>query len=188
MKFSEDHDPQSNSNPNETLSSIEIPPLPDGVTLLDVYSDFLGYLYKTTRSFFQENNPNGNVIWARLENKFTLVLCTPNGWDSDQQAFLRKAIIKARIMTSPAAESQGRLDFVTEGEASVHYALAHTKSQSWLKPGIMFAVTDAGGSTVDSTLYECKDTNPQLVLQEVCASECVQVCPLTLLLASGMIS
>ena len=38
----------------------------------------------------------------------------------------------------------------------------------------MFAVVDAGGSTVDSTLYECKETTPELVLEEVCASQCVQ--------------
>ena len=38
----------------------------------------------------------------------------------------------------------------------------------------MFAVVDAGGSTVDSTLFECKETTPKLILEEVCASECVQ--------------
>ena len=38
----------------------------------------------------------------------------------------------------------------------------------------MFAVVDAGGSTVDSTLYECKKITPKLILEEVCASECVQ--------------
>ena len=38
----------------------------------------------------------------------------------------------------------------------------------------MFAVVDAGGSTVDSTLYVCKETTPKLILEEVCASECVQ--------------
>ena len=38
----------------------------------------------------------------------------------------------------------------------------------------MLAVVDAGGSTVDSTLYECKETTPKLLLEEVCASECVQ--------------
>ena len=38
----------------------------------------------------------------------------------------------------------------------------------------MFAVVDAGGSTVDSTLYECKGITPKLILEEVCASECVQ--------------
>ena len=38
----------------------------------------------------------------------------------------------------------------------------------------MFAVVDAGGSTVDSTLYECKEITPKLILEEVCASQCVQ--------------
>ena len=38
----------------------------------------------------------------------------------------------------------------------------------------MFAVVDAGGSTVDSTLYECKKATPKLILKEVRASECVQ--------------
>ena len=38
----------------------------------------------------------------------------------------------------------------------------------------MLAVVDAGGSTVDSTLYECKETSPKLILEEVRASECVQ--------------
>ena len=66
------------------------------------------------------------------------------------------------------------LNFVTEGEASVHYALAYTQSAQWLRKGVVFAVVDAGGSTVDSTLYECKETTPKLILQEVCASECVQ--------------
>ena len=64
--------------------------------------------------------------------------------------------------------------FVTEGEASVHYALDYTQSAQWLRKGAVFAVVDAGGSTVDSTLYECKETTPKLILEEVCASECVQ--------------
>ena len=38
----------------------------------------------------------------------------------------------------------------------------------------MFVVVDAGRSTVDSTLYECKGTTPKLILEEVYASECVQ--------------
>ena len=69
---------------------------------------------------------------------------------------------------------ESRLRFVTEGEASVHYALEYTQSDQWLRKGVVFAVVDAGGSTVDSTLYECKETNPKLILEEVCASECVQ--------------
>ena len=56
----------------------------------------------------------------------------------------------------------------------MHYALGYSQSAQWLRKGVVFAVVDAGGSTVDSTLYECKETTPKLILEEVCASECVQ--------------
>lgn len=74
----------------------------------------------------------------------------------------------------PERHDEYRLRFVTEGEASVHYALDYTQSSQWLRKGVVFAVVDAGGSTVDSTLYECKEITPKLILEEVCASECVQ--------------
>ena len=56
----------------------------------------------------------------------------------------------------------------------MHYALEYTQSAQWLRKGIVFTVVDAGGSTVDSTLYECKETSPKLILEEARASECVQ--------------
>jgi hypothetical protein len=102
-----------------------------------------------------------------------IVFCTPNGWDAVQQGFLRNAAIRAGVVRD--RDVDGRIDFITEGEASVHYALEHSKSNQWMRPGSVFAVADAGGSTVDSTLYECKSVDP-LRLEEVCASECVQVC------------
>lgn len=171
MKVS-DEPPAYGSNSN-TLPTIEIPPLPPLVTIKKAYADFLKYMFATSRNFFQANTPNGNSIWQRLQDKNTLILCIPNGWDTSQQGFLRSAVVMAGIMTEE--EAGERLEFITEGEASVHYALAHTQSNQWLEKGTLFAVTDAGGSTVDSTLYECKAIEPELVLQEVRASECVQV-------------
>lgn len=156
------------------LPQIEIPPLPSGVTIKKVYTDFLTYMFDATRSFFKGSTPNGDQIWNRVEDMIVLVLAMPNGWDTPQQGFLREVVTAAKIL--PAADLDKRLEFVTEGEASVHYALAHTRTSTWLNEGTMFLVTDAGGSTVDSTLYECKSKTP-LVLKEVCASECVQVCP-----------
>jgi hypothetical protein len=91
-----------------------------------------------------------------------------------QHSFLRKVAIKAGLVLETDAD--GRLEFITEGEASVHYALAYTEALGWLIEGKLFMLTDAGGSTVDSTLYRCKSTAP-LILEEVCASECVQVFP-----------
>jgi hypothetical protein len=153
-------------------TSFEIPPLPQGVTLLKAYSDFIRYIYGKTRTFFIESTPNGQNVWNRLKQTTVLVFCTPNGWEISQQAFLRDATVKAGIMGKKWTEE--RIEFITEGEASVHYAIAHTKSNLWIKESTMFSVIDAGGSTVDSTLYECKGVQP-LRLEEVCASECVQV-------------
>jgi hypothetical protein len=158
--------------PSNTITSLEIPPLPQGVTLLKVYSDFIRYIYGRARNFFIESTPNGQNVWNRLQEKTVLIFCTPNGWEISQQVFLREATVKAGAIGGRRAEE--RIEFITEGEASVHYVIAHMKSNSWLKQNTLFAVIDAGGSTVDSTLYECKNVEP-LRLEEVCASECVQV-------------
>jgi hypothetical protein len=153
-------------------SQIEIPKLPRKVTLRQVYSDFIKYLYDHTEDFFVESTPNGQNIWNRLQSKIMLIFCHPNGWDISQQAFLSDCAVGAGIMSEDEIDT--RIDFVTEGEASVHYALAYTPSMTWLQPGRLFVVVDAGGSTIDSNLYECKSTNP-LRLEEAHRSECIQV-------------
>jgi hypothetical protein len=152
--------------------TFEIPPLPPSVSLKQIYAHLLGYLFDHARDFFKNNTVDGSRIWQRLGEKCTVILATPNGWDTTQQAFLRSAAILGGLLPEDFAED--RLKFVTEGEASVHYALEYSQSSAWLRKGVVFAVTDAGGSTVDSTLYECKETLPKMVLEEVCASECVQ--------------
>lgn len=88
-----------------------------------------------------------------------VILATPNGWDVAQQGFLREAAMEAGLVTQANAEE--RVEFVTEGEAAVHYVLAYQK-HDWLEAGPQFIVVDAGGSTVDSTLYECKAVKPHV--------------------------
>jgi hypothetical protein len=166
--------PPAYGNTSNTLPSMDIPPLPKGVTLNQVYVTFLAYLFSATRSFFESNTPNGTEIWKRLADRNVIVFTTPNGWDTTQHLFLQEIAVDAKLISQEYVEE--RLEFVTEGEASVHYALAKTHRQTWLKSHSLFAVVDAGGSTVDSTLYECKALTPRLVLEEVHASECVQVC------------
>ncbi|PVF93793.1 hypothetical protein CPB86DRAFT_789737 [Serendipita vermifera] len=151
--------------------SFEIPPLPAGISLQKAYSDFIKYLYGHTRNFFVDSTPNGHNIWTRLQSSMIIVFCHPNGWDISQQAFLSQATINAGVMSLEDART--RIEFVTEGEASVHYAVANTTSSSWLEPNRMFVVVDAGGSTIDSNLYECKSVDP-LRLEEVHRSECIQ--------------
>jgi hypothetical protein len=154
-------------------STLEIPHLPAGATIEKVYTDFMKYLMTNTQKCFEESIPNGPAVWRRLKEVIVVVLTTPNGWELSQQGTLRNAAIAAELVN--AEKTHQLLDFVTEGEASVHYALAYSQIKTWLFPGSMFAVIDAGGSTVDSTLYECKSTEPKIHLEEVCPSGCVQV-------------
>ncbi|KIM23492.1 hypothetical protein M408DRAFT_27841 [Serendipita vermifera MAFF 305830] len=152
------------------ISRSEIPPLPKGVTIEQVYADLMRYLMVNTQRFFEMTTPNGAEIWARLRDIMVIVLATPNGWDIREQAKLREAAIKASLVTK---ENAGHLlQFVTEAEASVHYALAQHSSQ-WLRNKTVFAVVDCGGSTIDTTIYRCMSTSP-LSLYETCPSQCVQ--------------
>ncbi|CCA67673.1 hypothetical protein PIIN_01501 [Serendipita indica DSM 11827] len=121
----------------------EVPPLPNGVTLKTVYKHFLKWVYLHAVDFFKNNTVDGERIWQRLGDKAFIVLATPNGWDVTQQGFLRQAMIDAGIISK--GQDEDRLFFVTEGEASVHYALHYSQSRSWMNVGSLFAVTDAGG-------------------------------------------
>ncbi|KIM26383.1 hypothetical protein M408DRAFT_192539 [Serendipita vermifera MAFF 305830] len=159
---------QSDSTSNSAGSNI--PPLPVGVTIERVYADLMQYLMFHTKRFFEETTKGGVEIWTRLRSTLIVVLATPNGWDIREQAILRKAAIRALLVTE---ESAGQLlQFVTEAEASVHYALAQDPCK-WLRKKTVFSVIDCGGSTVDTTVYRCIWTKP-LSLKETSPSECVQ--------------
>jgi hypothetical protein len=149
----------------------EFPPLPTGITIERAYADLMKYLMKYTRHFFEITTANGADIWKRVGDTIVIVLAIPNSWGMREQAILRKAAITAKLVTQ---ENAGHLlQFVTEAEASVHYALAQDTGE-WLKQGTIFGVIDCGGSTVDTTIYLCESTSP-LGLTETCPNECVQV-------------
>ncbi|PVF99199.1 hypothetical protein CPB86DRAFT_315495 [Serendipita vermifera] len=149
---------------------LSAPPLPVDATT--AYTDFMRYAFENTRKFFIEREIDGDNTWNRLRARVIFVFAIPNAWDMTPQSYLRTAAIRARLVEEKSADH--RIHFVTEGEASVHFILRHINSQSWLQPASLFVVTDAGGSTVDSTLYKCKSVEPDLILEEVTASECIQ--------------
>ncbi|KAG8717708.1 hypothetical protein FRC08_006900 [Ceratobasidium sp. 394] len=151
---------------------LKLEDLPVGVTLQRIYSDFMGYLLRQTQEYFEERILDGKQIWETYRPKMEIVLAHPNGWGLREQAFLRSAAVEAKLADAESAPT--RIRFVTEAEASVHFCIYHTNLGSCLQPGTNFVVCDAGGSTVDTTLYTVVSARPVLKLEEKRASACVQ--------------
>ncbi|KAF8669464.1 ATP binding [Rhizoctonia solani] len=147
-------------------------PLPDGVSLLTIYTDFLVYLMKHTKNYFESRIVEGQEIWEEHHKDMTIVLTHPNGWGVKEQNFLRQAAIAANYV--PSSKAISHIRFVSEAEASVHFCVFDGDLHNRLKPDTTFIVCDAGGSTIDTTAYCVKTASPFLELEEKKASACVQ--------------
>ena len=101
--------------------------LPNGKTIIDVFADFMRYLFHSTRALFKSSEPNGELRWNSISESIELVLTHPNGWRGPQQAHLRNAAVKAGIVQdTPSGRS--RVHFVSEGEASFSFCAANTEA------------------------------------------------------------
>ena len=101
--------------------------LPKGKTIVDVFADFMGYLFDSTKWFFKASERNGETKWDIVSNSIELVLTHPNGWGGSQQTQLRTATIKAGIVPDNSA-GHSRVHFVTEGEAGFSFCVTHTQA------------------------------------------------------------
>jgi len=152
--------------------NLKVQPLPTGISLQTIYTDFMVYLMKHTQEFFESRILDGGKVWDELHKDMTIVIAHPNGWTVKEQNFLRKAAVAARYTSEAKAHAQ--IHFVSEAEASVHFCMFHSDLHNRLNPNVNFIVCDAGGSTVDTTAYCVKTASPMLELEEKKASACVQ--------------
>jgi len=160
--------------------------LPKGKTIIDVYADFMRYLFDSTKALFKSSEPGGEVRWNSISNSIQLVLTHPNGWGGPQQTKLRTAAVQAGIVPdTPAGHS--RVHFVTEGEASFSFCATQTQSGRNLKVcltcpvhgwfltrsqcGEQALIIDAGGGTIDISTYTVLGNAP-LRVGELYEPEC----------------
>lgn len=155
-----------------TRNSIRLDPLPNGVPLHQIYADFMRYLLQHTEPIFVDQIVDGRKIWDLYRSQAVFIIAHPNGWGIRQQGFLRRAAIEAGLVDTESASA--RIRFVTEAEASVHYCIRNSNIASRIQPGLNFAVCDAGGSTIDTTVYTVTSMDPILKLAEKRDSACVQ--------------
>ena len=103
--------------------------LPKGKTIVDVFADFMRYLFDSMKTLFIDTEPKG---WGSVSDNIVLVLTHPNGWGGPEQAKLRTAAVRAGIVPDTPAGRSSVL-FVTEGEASFNFCTAYTQAGRDLK-------------------------------------------------------
>jgi hypothetical protein len=150
----------------------EIPPLPLNKTVVDVFADFLAYLLECASSFIQDAHVNGVGIWESVKDDLYFVLSYPNGWEDAQQA-MRKAALLAKLIPDTTA-GQARLSFVTEGEASLHFAVQNGFPIGMMEEGEGVIIVDAGGGTIDISSYRKNVGELKNIFEEVAAPQCKQ--------------
>ncbi|KAG8720502.1 hypothetical protein FRC09_009456 [Ceratobasidium sp. 395] len=161
-------------HPEEMAPSggFELDALPNGLTIDRIYTDFLRYMFEHTKSFFQKEVFEGKQVWEKHSNSMEVVITHPNGWGIYEQTKLRTAAIRAGLV--PERDSTSRIKFLSEAEASVHFCINSMNLQTLVEPESKLLVCDAGGSTVDTTVYNVTSTDPKLKLEEIKASACIQ--------------
>ena len=106
--------------------------LPKGKAVVDVFADFMHYLFDSTKTLFVASEPNGEARWDSVSKDIELVLTHPNGWGGPQQTRLRTAAVKAGIVPDTTV-GRSSVHFVTEGEASFNFCATHTQAGKELK-------------------------------------------------------
>ncbi|KAF8655075.1 hypothetical protein AX16_003240 [Volvariella volvacea WC 439] len=144
-----------------------IPPLPLGKSVVTVFADFLRYLFECAKTFITESHLSGASVWGSQKD---IILTHPNGWEGPQQALMRQAAIEAGMIPD-TQEGRDSIQFVTEGEASLHFCVSHGLVPKDLKSDAAVLVVDAGGGTVDISGYK-KKSDDSFVFEEAAAPQC----------------
>jgi len=71
-------------------------------------------------------------MWSSVQKDIQFVLSHPNGWEGFQQSQMRKAAVLAGLI-SDTPDEHARITFVTEGEASLHFAIQNGLSAQDIK-------------------------------------------------------
>ncbi|KAF8901908.1 hypothetical protein CPB84DRAFT_1708063 [Gymnopilus junonius] len=130
----------------------QIPPLPPKKSVIQIFADFLVYLLECASSYIRQTESNGAELWNSVRNDIDFVLSHPNGWEGKEQSQMRRAAVLAKLIPDTTA-GHGHLSFVTEGEASLHFAVQNGVLASMVKQGEGTVIVDAGGGTIDISSY-----------------------------------
>jgi len=138
-------------------------------------------------SYIQDTHANGPDLWASVKDDIDYVLSHPNGWEGKEQTQMRQAIVLSGLI--PDTDSgHGRVSFVTEGEASLHYAIQNSVLSASMKvnfrltrsllhsyelqKGNGIVIVDAGGGTIDISSYKDDPNATTNNYEEIAVPQC----------------
>ena len=98
--------------------------LPPGISITQVYSDYMAYLIDHTKNHIEDYFGSGSGIAQLLSERGEIILAHPNHWGSTEQDILKEAAVQAGIITESGLSR--RLHFVEEAEASASFCLSAT--------------------------------------------------------------
>ncbi|KAM6502887.1 hypothetical protein JOM56_002864 [Amanita muscaria] len=136
---------------SQDKKNIPRPVTDDFKTAVQVFADFLQYLFKSAKEYIMETERyiDPTFTWSSIEKNTYFVLTHPNGWEGKQQAQMREAAVAAGLVDRSAAADH--ITFVTEGEASLHFCLDKNPELHQQDGGLL--VVDGGGGTIDLSAY-----------------------------------
>jgi hypothetical protein len=115
--------PTNAIDPAEEALFGQLPPLPLNKTVTEVLADFYRYLFECAASYIRSSHANGPSLWSSVKHDIDFVLSHPNGWGGKEQAALRDAAVLGGLVPDNKQTNRGRISFVTEGEASLHFVI-----------------------------------------------------------------
>lgn len=115
------------------------PTLPPGLSIVDVFADFMKYLFACAESYITESHAFGGSAWDSVKADVIFILGHPNGWGGAEQVTMRRAAVKANLIPD-TGDGHDRIRFVTEGEASFNFCVNNGISGDAMKVGILIVV------------------------------------------------
>ncbi|TFY65066.1 hypothetical protein EVJ58_g2221 [Rhodofomes roseus] len=177
--------------PSSILPGAALPPIDVDKPVIEILADYLAYVFRCAKNFISETNPIGRQV-LNSDTPIDFVLSHPNGWAGPQQNTMRRAAILAKLIPDNV-KGASRLQFVTEGEASLQFCIATGLGEDVIHVSVAdhklsfgFAVTvcirlsqensivtivDCGGGTIDLSTYRVVGSRPVLV-EECVVPEC----------------
>ena len=111
------------------------PALPHGLSIVDVFADFMKYLFICAETYIKDSHAFGESVWDSVKADVIFILSHPNGWGGVEQVAMRRAAVKAGLIPD-TGEGHDRVRFVTEGEASFNFCVNNGISGEAMKVGI----------------------------------------------------